>query len=111
MNKFTFEQTLRHGTPPKLNINAPEPKDVFRLIKASLRLIRKSQKKLGLTNKNPTVKFDSSKTPTDVFKRVIQVNRQLNLMLDYRFSPSDVYQKVVEATNRAEKILEYLSTN
>ena len=41
---------------------------------------------------------DASKTPSDVFRSIVQANRQLNLLLTHPFSPSDVFA-IVSLTN------------
>jgi len=111
MDKFCFEQILRRGSIPAHPVGETQPKDVYGLIDASLSFVKRIKLKLHIQDKAIKEKIDKGKTPTDVFNRVIQMNRQLNLMLVYRFSSSDVFQKVSDASNLANVMLHKFSKN
>ncbi len=48
---------------------------------------------------------DPASTPSDVFRVIVQSNRQVNRMLERQFQPGDVYQQVQQAIFYAAEIL------
>ncbi len=63
------------------------------------------QSKLKIPEKVMPPKRDSSITPTEVLRSIVQANRQLNLLLDRRFTPSDVFERVTQAIGYASVLL------
>ena len=56
------------------------------------------------TRQPPGPATTQSRTPTDVYKAIVQLNRQINLLLDQRFAPSDVYEEVSLAIAHAANL-------
>ncbi len=54
---------------------------------------------------------DASKTPSDVFRSIVQANRQLNLLLAHRFEPRDVFAVVSLTNDYVRATLDRLSPN
>ena len=57
--------------------------------------------------KVPTV--DLSKQPKDVFIKLVDLNRKLNLLMDFEFSPADTFEQVTLAISYASAILKTIS--
>ncbi len=104
-NRLGFQQTRTHADPPPTPTGEPQPADVLDVVQAALGRVRAVKEDIGITASTAALPVDPSKQPTDVFKSITQVNRQLNLLLDRRFSPSDVYQEVTLAIGYAARLL------
>ncbi len=48
---------------------------------------------------------DRTESIADIFQLIVDLNRKVNNLLDYRYSPSNVHQKVTEAISVASAIL------
>lgn len=105
INRLSFELTLVTENPPNIPPGAIRPRHVHAMVKAAQGRIRHIEYTLGVNLAAPEPRRDASKTPTDVFKAVVQANRQLNMLIDRRFSPSDVYRQVTVAISYADRIL------
>lgn len=96
-NQLCFELT---GKNASLQVNPSGkiyPSHVFKVARATLGRLRVIKETLGIAGQGVEPAPDPNKTPTDVFRSIVQANRQLNLMLDRQISPSDVFQKVTDA--------------
>jgi hypothetical protein len=56
------------------------------------------RRELGLEPLKQVPPLDNSKNPSDVFRSIVQANRQINLILSYKFAPGDVFA-IVSLTN------------
>lgn len=77
-----------------------EPKDVYEILNDAWNQIRCAKAGFDIShNASPHVKADeSSKSLTDVFKSIVQANRQMNLLLEQPIEPGDVFS-VVQLSN------------
>ena len=91
----------KHNTLLLFPKEAIKPAHVYTVTERANTLVAKVVQKLGMTPAAPDRSL-SNKTPTDVFKNIIQANRQLNLLLKKRVTPSDVYRRVQAAVNYAQ---------
>ncbi len=76
----------------KIEIAPPKqvtPADVFTLTQNAMGRLICVKRKLGLDGRAPKPPRNASKTPTDVFRSIVQANRQLNYLLTHPFSASD----------------------
>ena len=104
-DRLAFEQ-LRERTPlPEPPIGEIRPADVFAVVDSALARVRRVKEALGIANQVREIPRDSTKQPTDVFRSIVQANRQLNLLLDREFNPSDVYEQVTVAISYASPLL------
>ena len=81
----------------KIEIAPPEtvtPADVWTLTQNAMGRLICVKWELGLDGRAPRPPRDATKTPTDVFRSIVQANRQLNLLLKSPFSPSEVFSIV-----------------
>lgn len=83
-----------HVAPP----DDVTPRDVWTLTQNAIGRLSCVKRVLDLDGDVATPSRDDSKTPTDVFRSVVQANRQLNLLLEHPFNPSDVFA-IVTLTN------------
>jgi len=106
-NRLSFEQTREIAPEPDLPIGAINPADVLEVVSAAHDQINRVQSELGIPIKPIELKLDKSKTPTDVFRAIVQSNRQLNLLLEERFSPADVFQELTLAVGYSARLQAY----
>ncbi|MFQ5672852.1 MAG: hypothetical protein ACE5G9_07150 [Nitrospinales bacterium] len=104
-DQLCFELTRRRAVMRSFPASEIRASHVFVLVRAALKCLRLIKKELGINEIRTVPARDPAKTPTDVFRLIVQVNRQLNLLLIRRFSPSDVYQQVTQAINYAAFLL------
>ena len=96
-NRLGFEQMRTLAGRPLEPSTDPTPADVLRVVDAAMIIFRAVKDDLGIMSDVSVPPFDPSKRPVDVFKSIVQANRQLSLLLDRRFSPSDVYEQITVA--------------
>ena len=104
-NRLSFEQTREIGSEPELRTEVINPADVLELVNAAHQRINRIQSELGIPIKSIELQLDKSKTPTDVFRAIVESNRQLNLLLEERFSPADVFQELTLAVGYSARLL------
>lgn len=107
-SRLAFELTFDDYTIPASPIGAIAPRHVYELVKMTSLNLRLTAEKLNLDIIAPMPPLDPTKTPTDVFKLVVQISRQLNLLINRSISPSDVHQTVTVAISYADTILSAL---
>ncbi len=103
-NRLGFEQTRTRAERPLEPSTDPTPADVLRVVDAALSRLRAVKADLGIVSNVSVPPVDPSKRPVDVFKSIVQANRQLSLLLVRRFSPSDVYEQVTVAIGYAARL-------
>lgn len=105
-SRLSFELTFGQHSMPAPPIGKIVPRDVYELVRASSSQIRNIADELNIEDLlAPMPPRDPGKTPTDVFKLVVQTSRQLNLLIYRNISPSDVYQTVTTAISYTDAIL------
>ena len=104
-DRVCFEQVRERASVPETPTDEIRPAHVFAVVDAALGRIRRVKEKLGIVKQSQEMPRHPTKTPTDVFRSIVQANRQLNLLLDHRFAPSDVYQQVTLAMSYASRLL------
>ena len=97
------KETRRADLPAvsKVDIASPRdvtPRDVWVMTRNTLGRISCIKRELKLKGDVAAPPRDPAKTPTDVFRSIVQANRQINLLLDYPLTPSDVFA-IVELAN------------
>lgn len=103
-DRLCFERTRESGLPIGVPEGTIHPAHVLAVIDAALERIKLVKDHFGIKQRSKEKPRNPTKTPTDVFRAVVQGNRQLNLLLERRFSPSDVYQEVTLAVNYATRL-------
>jgi hypothetical protein len=90
-----------HYYATKIEITPPDkvvPGDVWVLTENARGRLSCVRRELGLERLKQVPPLDNSKTPSDVFRSIVQANRQINLILSYKFAPGDVFA-IVSLTN------------
>ncbi len=103
-NRLSFEQTRVVAPTPELPAGDIDPGDVLAVVNAALERISHVKARLEITTEPATRRTVSPKTPTEVFRSIVQANRQLNLLLDKRFAASDVFQQITLAVGYAARL-------
>lgn len=103
--RLCFDLTGDEGTFPPPAPGGVVPADVLAVVEATRRTVLriKTQFDIGQESEEPLP--DSTKTPSDVFRAIVTINRQLSLMLDTRPSPTSVYAQLTEAVGTASRLL------
>ena len=104
-NRLSFDWTRETVRSPARPEGQLSPGDVWQVADAALERLMEVKAKLGITLTSTAPPLDRTKTPTDVFRSIVQANRQINLMLDRQFSPSDVYREVTKAIGYTSRLL------
>lgn len=104
--RLCFEQTREVAAAPVRPSGAIRPSDVYQMVRAALERVEKVKEALAITEVSGAEARDETKTPTDVFRAVVQANHTLNGLLEKQFSPSDVYQQVTLGVGYAARLLE-----
>ena len=104
-DRFCFEQTRQRTPQVESPAGEPQPEDVRRVVDVVLDCVRQVKKHYDVELKAATIEVEPGKTPTDVFRSIVQANRQVNLLLDERFAPSDVFQQVTLAVGYTAQLL------
>lgn len=105
-NRLCFDHTREQLPEPATLSASIEAADVLTLVEATHDRIKKVQLHYGIPSEAVQAQADPSKTPTDVFRAIVEANRQINLLLDERVAPSDVFQQVTLAVGYASRLLE-----
>ena len=98
---------LASERPPKLGLPEGEltPAEVHMVATATHELLVKVKADLNISGTIDLQPREPERTPTDVFRAIIQANRQLNLLLDQRLSPNDVFREVTVAIDYVSGLL------
>jgi len=71
-----------------------KPDDVKHTIITALVTIIDVNKALGVQGNGRKIIFERDISPSDVFEKIMAINRHLSLLLERRFTPSDVYEVI-----------------
>jgi len=98
-----------HYYATKIEITPPDkvvPGDVWVLTENARGRLSCVRRELGLESLKQVPPLDYSKNPSDVFRSIVQANRQLNLILNYKFAPGDVFAIVFLTNEYMREILD-----
>ena len=107
VQRFCLDLTGDEGAfPPAAPApDATKPADVLAVVDVTLSNVLRAKAYLGVSERSREPKHDEKKTPSDVFSSIVQVNRQLSVMLDTRPTPTMVYEQLTEAVGTANRLL------
>ena len=104
-NRLLFEHLREREDPPTLSSGDITPDDVLTLINGALELVLHVKHSFGIKETATIELSNETRTPTDVYKLIIRVNRKLNSLLQQRFGPAEVYQQLTYAVGLSSSIL------
>ncbi len=111
-NRLLFEQVRERDDAPSPMPKVVNPDAVLNIVNRTLGLVLHVKHSLGITEAVTPKVSKGLRTPSDVYKFLIRVNRTLNLLLQQRFAPAEVYQQLTYAVGLSATILAtVVSTN
>ena len=93
------------AAPPQAPDGALEPADTYEVVRAALEEILLVKRALKIETVVPLEQRDDPIAPTGVFLVIVDVNRQLNLMIGDSARPRDVFEQVSVAVIYAAAVL------
>ncbi|RMH10133.1 MAG: hypothetical protein D6704_00030, partial [Nitrospirae bacterium] len=104
--QLAVEYTGEFGPELELvDVRHVRPFHVWRVINAAFDRVRKVTHVLGVSTRVTEEPQNEATTPTEVFRAIVRVSRQLNLLLERPFGPRDVYRQVTRAVYYAARLL------
>lgn len=103
-NRLSFDLTRERAELPEKPVGTPRPADVRAVVDAVLAQLQRVKAALGSFEQSLEKPRDAAVTPSDVFRSIVQANRQVNLLLDRHTAPSDVFQQVTLAVSYAAQL-------
>ena len=88
-NRLGHELIREVGDKPAVPDKDIIPADVLHMVELAHARVRRIAEGLGLELTRGPAPPAGKKTPTDVYRAVVGLNRQINILLDRRFSPSE----------------------
>jgi len=104
-NRLLFEQLRERDKVPVQVVADVQPSDVLTVVENSLGLLMRVKSYLSIPELAQLPPSDQVRTPTDVFKLIVEQNRILNQLLQRRFAPSDVYQQLTYGVGITSSLL------
>lgn len=103
-NRLSFELTRERAELPEKPIGAIRLAHVRDVLEAVLERLRRVKGVLGSFEQSRNRAPEPAKTHADVFRSIVQANRQVNLLLNEPYAPSDAFQQVTLAVGYAAQL-------
>ena len=103
-NRLSFDLTRERAELPGKPIGDIRAVHVGSVVNATLERLRRVKDYLRGPQPGRERPRDPTKTTSDIFRSIVQANRQLNLLLDQSFTPTDVFQQVTLAVGYAAQL-------
>ena len=111
-DRFSFERIGCQGALPHSPSPCDiQPADVRNVIDAALACVRAVKHRMNIPEETAEVAVDLAAQPSDVFRAVARVSRQINVLLDNPFVPDDVFQQITLALGYAAPLLARASSS
>lgn len=104
VNRLSYEMIREVGNEPVVPERDITRADVLGFVRLAHAQVKEIAETLELEPAASVTTDGEPKTPTDVYEAVVQLNRQINLLLDQRFAPEDVYEEVTLAIAHAASL-------
>lgn len=101
-DRLMFEVARAHNPPPPTPTGDIQMQDILPALHQASDILRQVLDELDLTHETETV---PPPLDTDLFSAVLNLNRQLDLMLERHFAPTDVYTEITLAVGYAARLL------
>ncbi|ETX04710.1 MAG: hypothetical protein ETSY2_27245 [Candidatus Entotheonella gemina] len=103
-NRLSFDLTRERAELPEKPVGTLRSVHVQAVVDAVLAQLQRVKATLGSVEASPEPPRDPAMTPSDVFRSIVQANRQVNLLLDRQLAPSDVFRQVTLAVGYAAQL-------
>jgi hypothetical protein len=103
-NRLSFDLARERAEPPEQPFGPLRSAHVWAVVDATLVRLQRVKAILGSRDQVRPRPRDPVKTPSDIFRSIIQANRQVDLLLDRPFAPSDVFEQVTLAVGYAAQL-------
>lgn len=104
-DRLCLEQAQRRGLEPRMPpTEAIQPTHIWTLVDTALQRLVIVKEHLGISEPVEERAQSATVRPTEVYRSLVQVNRQVNLLLEREVSPSDVFQQVTLAVSYAARL-------
>ena len=103
-DQLSFEILRTRAKPAPVPAGAIGPQDALKRIQDAHQQLRQIMQQLQIADVSDLADGNDT-TPTDHFNALLNLNRQLNLLLERHISPSDVYQQVTLAIGYSARLL------
>lgn len=103
-NRLSYELIREVENDPQRPTGDITPDDVMAIVRSANKVVTKIVKHHDLVVIPTPPHQDPSITPTDVFKLVVQLNRQINILLEKKYRPEDTYEELSLAIAFAARI-------
>lgn len=104
-DQWAFETLSDRRDSPRLNSKVPQPKDVFLVVVASLERIRSVKAAKAITQQVVSPELERHRTPTDVYNKMMSVNRKMNVLLERASKPRDAFSEVTHCMGYTARLL------
>jgi hypothetical protein len=105
-DRMCFDHTGDVGPiPPKGKSGEIDYQDIHDVIEGALKRIRCVRPALEISNFPKTNTFLRSDDPSEIYKKILRSNRQINILLDNPYVPSTVYMRVQLAIAHGKALL------
>ncbi len=108
-NRLSLEKTKQWGTTPSTPKGNIRPANVYHVVDQALQKILEVKQHFKIPETVDKPEVDPIHTPVDVFREIVQANRQLNILLDTKYGPHDVFQQVGQARNYLQVLMKNFS--
>ncbi|MFQ5703794.1 MAG: hypothetical protein ACE5HT_07210 [Gemmatimonadales bacterium] len=106
-NDLRFEITGAPGLQLQLEMpRKVRPLHVWRVLDIAYERLLEVRRELDISERPSETPQPATSTPTDVFRAIAGVNRNLDLLVSERLAPEDVFYQVKLASNYAIRLLE-----
>lgn len=104
-SRLRFEHTDRFFDVAETARSELTPADVHAVVQVALEQLRQVKTNLSIPEGSIEPAIDESRQPTDVFRSIVQANRQLNVLLEKQFSARESFQQVSVSIGLAARLL------
>lgn len=104
-DRLLFEINRMHGSPPTLSSDGIDIQNILGGLRDAHQMLQRVMQELQIADSEIAPPSGTQISSTELFDRVLALNRQLNLLLERHISPSDVYQELSLAIGYSARLL------
>ena len=104
VDRLSFDLTRQSAKIREIPTAAIRPFHVYEVVNQTIARVQFIKKYLKIESVVKPLARNPDITPTEVFRSIVQANRQVNLLLQEQFSSSDVFQQVTLAVGYSARL-------